>query len=259
MKELSEHERETYFAILAVAERLFSQIGFQKTAVVDIARELHMSHANVYRFFSAKAEINEAVARRLLSQVEVLAANIAKRSGSPSQRLREFIAAIEKQNAQRFLENRKLHELVETAFNENWPIVHEHAQSLNDVLAEIISQGNDAGEFHAEDCELAAILVRSACIRFCHPRLMVERARDPEPAIDQMIDFCLSALARGARAETGRFSVDPNAGFPAKKDRESSMRSRTSLPIRGARRADATSIASTRRSRCDANARQSRA
>jgi len=32
----------------------FRQIGFQKTTVADIARELHMSPANVYRYFAAK-------------------------------------------------------------------------------------------------------------------------------------------------------------------------------------------------------------
>jgi AcrR family transcriptional regulator len=187
-------ERDTNLRIVEVAERLFGQIGFQKTTVADIARELRMSPANVYRFFSAKAEINEAVARRLLSQLEVVVAEVARRGGSASQRLRDAIAAIEKQNAQRFLENRKLHELVETAFNENWPIVHEHLQNVTSVLAEIILQGNEEREFHVEDCELAAILVRSACIRFCHPRLMVECAQDPEPTIDQMIDFCIVAL-----------------------------------------------------------------
>jgi AcrR family transcriptional regulator len=195
MKVVNENaERDTNLRIVEVAERLFCQIGFQKTTVADIARELHMSPANVYRFFSAKAEINEAVARRLLAQIEVVVAEIARRGGPASQRLRESIAAIEKQNAQRFLENRKLHELVETAFNENWPIVHEHLQKLNNALAEIILQGKDDGEFHVENCELAAILVRSACVRFCHPRLLVECSQDSEPTIDQMIDFCLVAL-----------------------------------------------------------------
>jgi AcrR family transcriptional regulator len=195
MKVLNENgERDTHLRIAEVAERLFGQIGFQKTTVADIARELHMSPANVYRFFSSKAEINEAVARRLLSEIEVLVAAVAKHGGRSSEKLRTAIAAIEKQNAQRFLTNRKLHELVETAFNENWPIVHEHAQKLNTILAEIISRGNNEGEFHVEDSELAALLVRSACIRFCHPRLMVECAQDPEPTIDQMIDFCIVAL-----------------------------------------------------------------
>ncbi len=189
-------------AVLEIAERLFGQIGFQKTTIADIARELRMSPANVYRFFSAKAELNEAVARRLLGEIEVAVADIAKESGAASEQLRAAIAAIEKQNAQRFLQNCKLHELVETAFNENWPTVHEHLDRLNAALAEIIARGDAAGEFHVQDCELAAALVRSACLRFCHPRLMVECAQDPEPTIDQMVDFCLVGLSQGVLEAT---------------------------------------------------------
>ncbi|MGO9673353.1 MAG: TetR family transcriptional regulator [Methylocella sp.] len=195
MKIVNENgERDAHFRIVEVATRLFGQIGFQKTTVSDIARELHMSPANIYRFFSAKAEINEAVARHLLAEIEVALENIAKEGGPASKQLRASIVAIEKRSAHLFLENRKLHELVETAFNENWPVVHEHVQKLNDALAAVIAHGNAEGEFHVEDCDLAAILVRSACIRFCHPRLLVECAKDPEPTIDEMIDFCLVAL-----------------------------------------------------------------
>ncbi|MGH9677274.1 MAG: TetR/AcrR family transcriptional regulator, partial [Candidatus Acidiferrum sp.] len=175
--------------------RLFGQIGFQKTTVGDIARELRMSPANVYRFFSAKAEINEAVGRRLLSEVEAAVNDIVKHSGQAKEKLRAFIATIEKANAQRFASNRKLHELLETAFNENWSIAQEHVQNLDEALAEIISQGNRAGEFHVEDCERESILVRTACMQFYHPWLMVYRAEEPEPTIDQMVDFCIAALA----------------------------------------------------------------
>ena len=56
-------ETEQRARIVATAERLFREIGFQKTTVADIARELRMSPANVYRFFGAKSEINAAVAR----------------------------------------------------------------------------------------------------------------------------------------------------------------------------------------------------
>ena len=49
---VSEHiESDTRERILVVAERLFRQIGYQKTTVADIAKELRMSPANVYRFF----------------------------------------------------------------------------------------------------------------------------------------------------------------------------------------------------------------
>jgi len=63
-------EKDTSKLVVEAAERLFRQIGFQKTTVADIARELHMSPANVYRFFAAKSEINEAVCMDLLGKIE---------------------------------------------------------------------------------------------------------------------------------------------------------------------------------------------
>jgi AcrR family transcriptional regulator len=191
-------ERDTHRIIVESAERLFSQIGFQKTTVADIARELRMSPANIYRFFSSKAEINEAVGRRLLSEVEAVVDDVVKTSGQASEKLRACITAIEKANARRFASHRKLQELLETAFNENWGIVQEHVQNLDTSLAEIISQGKRDGEFHVEDYKREAILVRSACVQFCHPWFTVDCAEAPEPTIDQMIDFCLAALAQGS-------------------------------------------------------------
>ena len=49
---IAEHtEQDTRERILAMAERLFREIGYQKTTVADIAKELRVSPAGVYRFF----------------------------------------------------------------------------------------------------------------------------------------------------------------------------------------------------------------
>jgi len=68
---VSEHiEPDTRERILVVAERLFRQLGYQKTTVADIAKELRMSPANVYRFFDSKKSIHEGVCRVLMGEVE---------------------------------------------------------------------------------------------------------------------------------------------------------------------------------------------
>jgi AcrR family transcriptional regulator len=61
-------ETGTRSRIVATAERLFREIGYQKTTVADIAKSLKMSPANVYRFFDSKKAINEAVAERLMGE-----------------------------------------------------------------------------------------------------------------------------------------------------------------------------------------------
>jgi AcrR family transcriptional regulator len=196
MRNLSEEkEKDTRRSIIEVAERLSRQIGFQKTTVADIARELRMSPANIYRFFASKSEINEAVCQQVLGAVEASVEAIAESSGPAGQKLRAIVTAIEKHNAQRLRSDHKLHEMVEAAVSENWGVARQHFADLQKALAHVIEQGVNSGEFVGTDADLGAILVLSACIRFCHPRLMAECAQDPEPTIDQMVDFCLAALA----------------------------------------------------------------
>ena len=79
---VSEHiETDTRERILVVAERLFRQIGYQKTTVADIAKELRMSPANVYRFFDSKKSIHEGVARSLMGEVETRRGGSWRRPG----------------------------------------------------------------------------------------------------------------------------------------------------------------------------------
>jgi len=170
-------------------------MGFEKTTVSDIARELHMSPANVYRFFAAKSEINEAVCLDLLGKIEADAAKSAASRGTAAQRIRNLFGSVKKINTKQYIMDRKLHDLIETAIIENWAIMLRHTERMTAILEQIIVSGMASGEFPVGDSALAARLVNSACIRFCQPRLIVECEQDPEPSLDQMIGFCLAALA----------------------------------------------------------------
>jgi len=183
--------------IIETAERLFRQIGFQKTTVSDIARELRMSPANVYRFFATKAEINQAVARQLIGETEAAAEKIAASPSSAAERLSAVIQTNEKMNAERYIGDRKLHDMVDVALNEQWPIIDAHIEHMGVIIGGIIAEGIAAGEFAPGDPALLASLVQTACIRYCHPRLMVECLDDPEPTSDKMIKFCLTVLKSG--------------------------------------------------------------
>ncbi len=189
-------EKETHNLIVEVAERLFRQIGFQKTTVADIAGELHMSPANIYRFFPAKWEINEAVCTDLLGKIEAEAEKIAASRSTATQRIRNLIGSVEKTHHKQYMFDRKLHDLIEAAIAENWAVMRRHNERMAAILEQIIASGMASGEFPLGDATLAARLVNTACLRFSHPRLIVEYEEEPEPTLDQMIGFCLMALTR---------------------------------------------------------------
>lgn len=198
---ISEHsETDTRERILVVAERLFRQIGYQKTTVADIAKELRMSPANVYRFFDSKKSIHESVARRLMGEVEVEAQRIARSEGPAAMRLRQMMTTINRMNTERYVGDSKLHEMVEIAMQEDWEVCVAHMELIGQIIGEVIAQGVASGEFEVEDLEVAALCACTAMMRFFHPQMIAQCATKPGPTIDQMIDFVIAGLSPRARA-----------------------------------------------------------
>jgi len=181
--------------ILVVAERLFREIGYQKTTVADIAKLLRMSPANVYRFFDSKKAIHQGVARHLMGGVEEAARRIATSQGPAPQRLRELLATIHRMNAERYVGDAKLHEMVAIAMEESWDVCEAHMQYLVGTIAAVIAEGAASGEFDAPDVALAAICTCTAMNAFFHPQMIAQCADKPGPTLEQMIDFVLAGLS----------------------------------------------------------------
>jgi AcrR family transcriptional regulator len=193
---VAEHiEGDTRDRILEVAERLFRQIGYQKTTVGDIAKELRMSPANVYRFFESKKAIHQSVARSLMGEVELEAQRIVARPGPVLVRFRELLTTINRMNTERYVGDSKLHEMVEIAMQEDWDVCVTHMECIAGFMGQMIAQGVASGEFEAPDLQLASLCACTAMMRFFHPQMIAQCATKPGPSIDQMIDFVIAGLS----------------------------------------------------------------
>ena len=188
-------EPDTRERILEVAERLFREIGYQKTTVADIAKLLRMSPANVYRFFDSKKAIHEGVARSLMGEVEQAAQAITAKGGPAASRLRELMTTVHRMNSERYIGDCKLHEMVEVAMEESWDVCVAHMLKITETIGTVIAQGAASGEFEVPDVPLAAMCACTAMMRFFHPQMIAQCATKPGPSLDQMIDFVLAGLA----------------------------------------------------------------
>ena len=190
-------EQDTRTQIVATAERLFRTLGYQKTTVGDVAKELGMSPANVYRFFASKADLRDAVGRHLMGEVEAAVASIANRPGPAGERLRDAFLAMTTMNQERYLSDHKMHEMIAVALDEAWGMVVEHISVIERLMARICADGIASGEFKMADPVAAARYVKTAMVSFCHPQLLEECAEIPGPSAADMLDFCLAALRAG--------------------------------------------------------------
>ena len=197
-------ETEMKCRILATAERLFRDIGYLKTTVADIAKTLKMSPANIYRFFDSKKAIHEGVARRLMAEVEDAAEAIAARPTPPVERLKELLATVSVMNAERFVGDAKIHEMVAIAMEESWDVCEAHIARITASIGTVIDEGAKAGAFKVADIELAALSTCTAMLRFFHPQMIEQCARKPGPTLNQMIDFVIAGLTLGTPELLGK-------------------------------------------------------
>jgi AcrR family transcriptional regulator len=174
-------------AIVEVAERLFRTMGYQKTTVADIARELRMSPANVYRFFPSKAAINEAIATRLLGALSAHLWAIARSPAPPPDRIRLLFQALHEKMVQLFFHEKRMHDMVSAAMQEHWGIVDAYIHDIDTAIRHVVMDGQAAGVFdRALDAHGISRLIHAATVHFCHPTL-----------IEQCVDEDLPAMAAG--------------------------------------------------------------
>ena len=187
---------DTRARIVETAEALFRRLGFAKTAVADIAAELGMSPANVYRFFASKAAINEAICTRILAGLEDLAWDIARGPGSAPERLRALFRALQEQTIALFFHEKKMHDMVGAAMQEHWPVIDAHVESIETAIRHILMDGQAKGSFATLDANVTAKIVHTSIVAFIHPQVVEQCADDDDQAglADAMAGFVLRAL-----------------------------------------------------------------
>ena len=188
---------ETRLRIIEVAEEQFRRVGYAKTAVADIAEVLGMSSGNVYRFFPTKSAINEAICIRILSEAHDLIDRIVSSGKSAPERLMELLLELNRFNRSRFIGERRVHEMVEVAMEENWSAVETHMAFVVERIGRIIADGIGAGAFRPCDPGQTAFAVKCTCTSILHPVMIAEcmrHGRDMDELARLVANFVVDAL-----------------------------------------------------------------
>lgn len=190
---------ETRNRIVEVAEEHFRRIGYAKTAVADLADALGMSSANIYRFFPSKSAINNAICQKLLTEADALVDSIVESGGSASARLQRLIEDVHHFNRTRLTDERRIHDMVAIAMEERWPAIDEHCDRMGRVIAGLLVEGRQAGEFGPMDVEQTAEVIFSCLCSLFHPVMIAECANEERPPQPTAVaQFILRALKNGA-------------------------------------------------------------
>jgi AcrR family transcriptional regulator len=156
--------------ILDAAEARFRTYGFGKTTMAEIASDIDMSTANLYRYFENKVAIGAAMAGRCLCERETILNEIVSRKGiSESERLEIFVQGMLDYMHGQFSNEPKLTELVDVMTQKCPELVQDHVNSDKQLIKRLLQQGIDRNEFAIKDVDQTSSYVQAAIVKFSTP------------------------------------------------------------------------------------------
>ena len=188
---------DTRARIIETADALFRRLGYAKTAVADIAAELGMSPANVYRFFPSKNAIVEAICRRCLSELDENAWAVARSRGPVAARLERLVLEILSYHRDNLLTDKRVNDIVLIAIEDSWDAIEKHKEVIRKVVELILRDGIEAGEFEPVDPPETARLMMRSLVGFMHPVLIsqcLSLEEDIEAEARASVRFLLRAI-----------------------------------------------------------------
>ena len=133
--------------IMIKADELFRQFGFGKTTVADIAAELGMSPANIYKFFPSKEAIIQASADRNLVVLAEAVHRHMVASGTMLDRIEKVLLTVYRHTAEILRNERQVFKLMIRAYEQKWACVEAFDTFLLQTLANLVKEGMSTGEF----------------------------------------------------------------------------------------------------------------
>lgn len=188
-------KEETYARILTKADELFRQYGFGKTTVADIAQELGMSSANIYKFFSSKDAIVQACADRNLASIRQKVSAVIQARQSVHKRLENVALVVYRSHQDLFRNERQIFKMVIQAHEEAWQSIENYNDFLFQTVKKLLEEGMVGGEIRSADSPALTTALLDALHLALHPFLRQSWSpNESEDRVRAHIQFTLASL-----------------------------------------------------------------
>jgi len=180
--------------ILEAAEQRFTDYGYGKTTIAEIAKDCGMSSGNVYRYFESKEAIAITGVEAKLEEKAVSCEAVTDVSASAIEQLRQYQLARLRFTHAFNCGGSHLHELVQLITERHHDLIDKYDARAIDWLMQIIERGIERGEFRLQDARQAASSISVATVLFCVPIFMQEPLEDMEKKLYALLELLHQGL-----------------------------------------------------------------
>ncbi|MGA1799041.1 TetR family transcriptional regulator [Sphingomonas sp. 4RDLI-65] len=181
--------------ILESAKAQVRRFGEGKTNVTDVARDMGVSHAALYRFYRSKSGMMDAIVQEAMDDEGRLAERHVTAEGPPAERLAAMLLDLHRHKRARFVGDREIHDLYRRIVVERPDMIATYADRITALIARVIETAVLRGEWTVDDIGIAAGVVRDAAMVYVHPAFVAQLVTAGAP-VEDMLRATVTTLAR---------------------------------------------------------------
>jgi len=180
--------------ILDAAARRFTDYGYGKTTVAEIAKDCGMSSGNVYRYFDSKEAVAIAGVEGKLAEKSATCEVATDTSAPAIEQLRQYLLARLRFTHAFNCGGSHLHELVQLITERHHDLIDKYDVRVIGWLAQIIERGIERGEFRPQDVQQSATSISLATVVFSVPTFMQAPLENMEAKLNGLLELLHQGL-----------------------------------------------------------------
>jgi TetR/AcrR family transcriptional repressor of the ameABC operon len=168
---------ETRAEILNTAEALFRSHGYPSVTIADIAADLGMSPANVFKHFRTKSSLVDAIATRSIEKTLQVLKTLDEKAPA-SQRLHALAHEVMQSHLTKINDTPYIFEMILVTVREELDCGERFQAMMIEAIAQIIQAGIDEGTYAVADVHRFAEAAFNALACVIHPIMIVNEKAD---------------------------------------------------------------------------------
>lgn len=181
--------------IIETADELFHKFGFDRTPISDIAANLGMSSANIYKFFPSKRALIEACANVCLGQLREILLHAAHSRSNSIERIEAVVLSLYHFNRKQVTNDYEFYRLMLLIHREEWACIRDFRDLRLKVVTDVLEEGVRTGELALTDTFQTAKMILDCMAWITNPALFYElKGGDIESRLHAQMQFLSKTL-----------------------------------------------------------------
>jgi AcrR family transcriptional regulator len=146
--------------------------GFEKVRLVDIAKDMGVSHSALYIHFASKDALLDAVSERWLDSLESTLSLITRKKKNPVARIQEWFVKLYQLKREKVMGDPELYKSFNFSAGNRKPFYEAHIGRMGRQITKMVKAANQEGQLAKYPVDKAVSLLFEATTSFHNPKMI---------------------------------------------------------------------------------------